>query len=88
MRGLTTLGRLSALGSIHLSVLSATRRSVTDPRFRRHIHASGVLRASGDPQCDCRMLSDFPGVISHMPASGQCLVFRDFRQQGNWGCDG
>ena len=27
-------------------------------------------------QCGCRMLSDFPGVISHMPVSGQLRVGR------------
>ena len=39
-----------------------------------HFYGTGVLRQVGVP-CRHRMLTDFAGVISRMPVSGQCISF-------------
>ena len=39
-----------------------------------HFYGTGVLRQVGVP-CRHRMLTDFAGVISRVPVSGQCISF-------------
>ena len=57
----SVLSRLS-----HLAVLSATRGSVTDPPFRCATSARRAFYVQVAVPMGCRMLADFPGVISHM----------------------